>query len=547
MVVVPSITAFTPFPYQASLPRHRHCSSSVKGVNKHSKTVLLATSSRDLKQQKAEEQQARKPRKKTTTTKRKTTAAKKGTKRIKMSNKMDSETAAQHEEEAKQTSLMERLQRATAKAKAAAIQAEYAAKRQQLEENGQEKQILSQQQKQQNSSSFHTNNNSDNSNQENTTDKKDPISQLGTLTQLMKIIDRELVSGRDGSKTFNVHGTTNPPPGVTQDSMRSLLEENERKLQQRHSRKSMVKHVAVIFSKSLINDMVTLEYACRLRALAKALLETEDDGEMGNEEGNGNGNGITYKPSVICFVGDRSSGNVVSDADAGYLFFRHLCQANNISLDGINMVLEEASLGKGALRFILQHLRQEYIPDWLDESSDEESATDEYGEKRQQPRKKIQLHFTFFSSDYDLCRLNDIHRRSPRQSLLTPLQANLEEDFSYPSPYASPAASPINLKGNLRSSLDGIVECSWSFCFAPYPYIHFADKVTAFLGKCYILAEELTPVLVNIRGVVDGVSLLSLLLCHWVLLIADSMCFSCCYCICIINSQSIALLFHSVC
>ena len=56
-----------------------------------------------------------------------------------------------------------------------------------------------------------------------------------------------------------------------------------------------------------------------------------------------------------------------------------------------------------------------------------------------------------------------------------------------------------------------------------YPFIVYSDTakseetddtttvatvgdLTAFLGKCYLLSEELMPVLVNIKGVVDGVS-----------------------------------------
>jgi hypothetical protein len=66
----------------------------------------------------------------------------------------------------------------------------------------------------------------------------------------------------------------------------------------------------------------------------------------------------------------------------------------------------------------------------------------------------------------------------------------------------------------------GIVRTTWSFQYSIYPFIVYSDTVqsedddsaifgtegnlTAFLGKCYIMSQELVPLLVNLRGVADN-------------------------------------------
>lgn len=383
-----------------------------------------ATSSKELRKREEGEKKARAARRKT---KRKSThGKKKGTK----------------------AALTQRLQEATARAKAAVVEADYSSKKQQLQETTTKV----------SRPPFALKN-----------DTEHPV--MGTLSQLTKIIDKELRSASDGTATFNVHGTTNPPPGITRDSMRSLLEENDSqstRLERKSNSSDSVRHISVVISKPLVQDQVTLEYACRLRALARAI---QSNGMDNNNMSNGNDedepqNTVNSKPSILCFLGGISQGNLVSDADAGYIYFNHLCAANHISLGGIDIMLERTTLGKGAMKHVVRHLRKEYIREWFNEVPS---------------GHKVQLHFTFFSCDYDLCRLNDIHSRSPIQSVLSPL-----------------------VEGEGQS--DDRVHTTWSYSYCTYPYVHFKDKITAFLGKCYLLAQELTPVLVNIRGVVDGVS-----------------------------------------
>jgi hypothetical protein len=388
-----------------------------------------------------------------------------------------------------------RLQRATAKAKAAAIEADYANQRQHILEDesaARGRPFISQVTKFTNVTRTSPNN-------------------IGTLTQLTRAVDQEIRAASNGIARFtNMQGTStnNPPQGIIRDSMRSLLEENDaqwgksQRQLKRTGTTGSVKHIAVVISKPLVQDQITLEYSCRVRALAKAMTGNVTDMHSDGDISGGSANvsdymdtmeASPYKPSIICFLGAMASGNLLADADAGYLYFHHLCAANQISLEGVDFLLEKTTLGQGALKRVMRHLRQEYIPEWWKElpSAADDEAPEEVTVGRMHtsspPRlKKLQLHFTFFSCAYDLCRLNDIHYRSPRQSVLRHLVE--EQDLSS------------------SAGQEEVVQSTWSYRFSTYPYVHSKDTVTAYLGKCYLLAEELTPVLVNIRGVVDGVS-----------------------------------------
>ncbi|CAB9518040.1 expressed unknown protein [Seminavis robusta] len=514
------LNAFSPVP---CLPSERR----VKGTPHHG---LWAISSRELRKREEGEKRVLLERRKkaakrklgktatSTTTGKKTTSDASSS----IGTKVKSTSVKKQKSKA---SLTQRLQRATAKAKAAAIEADYASKKQQVLEESSAKRPFS------NSTATATRSSSTSSTRTSSTTEQP---RLATLTQLTRIIDKELRAASDGTATFNVHGTTNPPPGITRDSMRSLLEENDAQWQksQRQQQRAalafgvnltttttsattnahLVKHVAVVISKPLVQDQVTLEYACRLRTLAKAMQsdnsheeENKKTSEEEEEEGDATNNEEgPYQPTVICFLGGTCSGNLVSDADAGYIYFKHLCEANQISLEGVDILLEKTTLGKGALKHVMRHLMKEYVPEWLkepvrrtqgvatdsDDYEDEDDMEDDYHHRIiptpfSVSRNKVQLHFTLFSSDYDLCRINDIHYRSPQQSVLRHL-LELEQE------------------GRGGNSNRGMVQTTWSYRFSTYPYVHFKDAMTAHLGKCYLLAEELTPVLVNIRGVVDG-------------------------------------------
>jgi hypothetical protein len=80
-------------------------------------------------------------------------------------------------------------------------------------------------------------------------------------------------------------------------------------------------HVALVFSKPLLQDQITTEYASRLVSLARAMKHEE------------------YKPALASFCSSTATmtitkNNLVAETSVGVIFFRHLgSAANQISLD----------------------------------------------------------------------------------------------------------------------------------------------------------------------------------------------------------------------
>ncbi len=298
-----------------------------------------------------------------------------------------------------------------------------------------------------------------------------PLEQpLKSITDLSRTIDEELLRPRDGYR---------PPRETT--SMRTLLEHNDEASDAMSNgkitkRRPTCSNVAMVFSKPLCKDQITTEYVSRLTLLAHIMKDEN------------------YRPSLICFCGSTKpkQDNLVAETSAGVIFFRHLCAANDISLDDVDICIikhEDAKDTSWSSCTSLHPVAEElfhrgYLQSWLEKSHVCEAATDEYGMTRDEPRKKIHIHFTMISTDYHLCNLNDIHTRSPRQS---PLKAMLQE-----------------LEQSIRS-FRGLAEITWQFRYSPYPYVDSKDELTVFLGKCYKLAQELRPLLVNIRGVANQV------------------------------------------
>jgi len=294
--------------------------------------------------------------------------------------------------------------------------------------------------------------------------------------------------------------------------MSSLLGYNYLGGDWRYHESLSTRNVVIVFGKNLVRDQVTVEYASRIRTLVKLL---KNDAE-------------SFAPSIICFCGGISSGNYVSDADAGYVFFRHMCESQDVNLDGINIFVDRYSQSEDqALHYCTKELRK-YLPQWLKASPAfvDTDTHDAYGMKAPK-RKKIQVHFSLISTEYHLCNLNDVHHRSPQQSLLKELE-NLELDsinFSsrrrnsssrdyggtydddYDS-YYSNDDDPYYFHNrkrevHVRSQEKGIVETSWSFQYATYPFVYAKDETTVFLGKCFLLSEELMPLYVNMKGVIE--------------------------------------------
>jgi hypothetical protein len=280
-------------------------------------------------------------------------------------------------------------------------------------------------------------------------------------------------------------------------------------------------NVAIVFGKCLVRDQVTVEYASRIRTLAK-LFKKEP----------------SFRPSLVVFCGSTAEGNLVSDADAGYIFFRHMCEAQDIDLSDVKIFIDTNSRSDAEAVQRVTFKVKKLLPTWFEKVPEQVELTQD----RYLPRKVISVHFSFISTEYHLCNINDIHHRSPRQSVLNSIEQLQEEitksnfAHSYTETKRSPPFydsynsriedeendnyfhSEDELKrhtsfGGLSTHDDddtpiirGDVKTSWSFQYATYPYIHSNDEAVAYLGKCYLLGEELMPLLVNLKGVVQKVN-----------------------------------------
>ena len=60
-----------------------------------------------------------------------------------------------------------------------------------------------------------------------------------------------------------------------------------------------------------------------------------------------------------------------------------------------------------------------------------------------------------------------------------------------------------NGPSNNFGGIENKVDTTWSFQYSTYPFLHGEEDAVVFLGRCYLLGEELTPLLLNMRGVVE--------------------------------------------
>jgi hypothetical protein len=289
--------------------------------------------------------------------------------------------------------------------------------------------------------------------------------------------------------------------------------------------------VAIVFGKSLIQDQISIEYASRIRTLVKMLKE---------EEG--------FRPKLICFTGGNknvvssdetkatTSTTAISDASAGYVYFRHLCASQNITLDTTqtNIWVDKRNGNeRETMERVASELWRNYIKSWLQERPLTERLNQHYGVGWHILERRVDIHFTLVSTEYHLCNLNDVHHRSPSKSFLQPLVSlrglvgsdrwvNKDEleamDPNYSSSVhvsnnantgSSSSSSSALASPSERARFAGIensVDTSWSFQYATFPFLHGKEDSIVFLGQCYLLGEELTPLLVNMKGVVEQVS-----------------------------------------
>ena len=329
------------------------------------------------------------------------------------------------------------------------------------------------------------------------------------IIDLTKKIDQKILAN-NWRTTGQRRRLNDPSTGTVDatDSMQSLLGYNHFEGEW-SDRNSTTYHVAIVFGKPLIKDQVTIEYATRLRTLAKMLKDEP-----------------TFKPSLICFTGGRSTDtSAISDASAGYVYFRHLCSVQNITIDDTHTKIwvddnksDRGEDERGALGRISSELWKSYIKQWLKDRPLTERLNQHYGVGWTILERKADIHFTLFSTEYHLCNLNDVHHRSPGKSFLQPLvslrglvgsdrwQNNdlevLDPNYSS-SVHVSQGRNEVQSPPNQFGGIENSVDTSWSFQYGTYPFLHDEEDAVVFLGQCFLLGEELTPLLVNMRGVVE--------------------------------------------
>jgi hypothetical protein len=142
--------------------------------------------------------------------------------------------------------------------------------------------------------------------------------EIGTLSHLTEAIDARLRDRMNPSSYF-VDGIVKQ----VKDSMDVLLEFNERE------HRESLHEIVVIFGKHLIDDQITVEYASRIDKLVSLL------------------KGERLNPDLICFCGDVYKGNHISDADAGFIYFKSVCAKEGISLENIKFFLDRSSSTEG--------------------------------------------------------------------------------------------------------------------------------------------------------------------------------------------------------
>lgn len=322
-------------------------------------------------------------------------------------------------------------------------------------------------------------------------------------------INQKILYNKSQAKSIQNEKTPQVHVQHASDSLQNLLGYNLHEGEW-STRNATTSHVVIVFGKTLINDLVTVEYATRIRTLVKMLKEEP-----------------TFCPKLICFTGGAiNDDNRIADASAGYIYFRHLCAAQNVTIDPLSTKIwvdSKSSNEREAMERIASELWRNHIKQWLSERPLVERMNQHYGVGWKILQRKVDIHFTLVSTEYHLCNLNDVHHRSPLKSFLQPLvslrglagsdrwENNQELEVMDPN-----YSTSVHVKGSNKApvatervtfgGIENSVDTSWSFQYGTYPFLHGEDEAIVFLGQCYLLGEELTPLLVNMKGVVEQVS-----------------------------------------
>ena len=296
-----------------------------------------------------------------------------------------------------------------------------------------------------------------------------------SLTQLTRIIDSQLYANGPRGTTRGDYPEIDGLVQNARDNMISLLGFNQVKGDWKIHSSTSTFNVAIVFGKKLVRDQVTVEYASRIRTLAR-MFKNEPE----------------FRPSLVCFCGGVAEGSNVANSDAGYIFFRHMCEAQWIDLSGVAVFIDNKSENDHeAVKSVTDVVKEKYIPQWLEASPTTTALK----------HKTIDAHFTLVSTEYHLCNINDVHHRSPEQSLLQAMEY-MNGVFHEHKHCISDSQQYQDKLSNMELA-QGIVKISWSFQYATYPYIYAKNDSIVFLGKCFLLGEELEPLLVNMKAVVE--------------------------------------------
>ena len=222
---------------------------------------------------------------------------------------------------------------------------------------------------------------------------------LGSLQQLTHAIDEQLMQKQNNFSS--------KPMMQPQDSMSSLLDFNTE-----HEHANCCYTVALVFGQ----DVAT-------RSSHGGICRPDTNtGAVYNERA---------ERSISCaFVVPNVEIIILADADAGYTYFRHLCASQKVDLSAVDIIMDRTCKDEAAvLVHLVKHLQAHYIADWLQEAVlEKKPAVNEYSLAQ---RKKIHVHLELISTGYHLCNLNDIHHRSPGQSLLRPVELMRREYSSF--------------------------------------------------------------------------------------------------------------------
>jgi hypothetical protein len=308
-----------------------------------------------------------------------------------------------------------------------------------------------------------------------------------------------------------------------------------------------LRHVAIILTKRSMllngNHMLTLECAGRIQRLVYAMKYKNYKpsvivvlGDHHTSVKNITGHGDYQSRSTSTAIGDDRSRSISttigddkssSDADVGYAYLIHLLTLSNdespiLDLSNIRFHLERSSLSAKAFENITSFIQQEFVPQWLDEATLEAKSQEKFDEPvaslprskhpQQQAHRRWKLHvqFALLSSDYHLCNLHDIHVRSPGQSFIRAL-----DRWSFSSLMKNSSSDRFQPSKDYPGLQ---LESSWIYLYSTIANIRRFNspfekainemesdfKLSAFTASCYQRAQELMPVLQNLRGVVDN-------------------------------------------